>query len=247
MRIKSFIPVLLILLCPILLGASCDGGPSPSNGGPIGITPKDTSAKTLQVTIGIADDQNAATGKSKLTLQFRTNVVTENNFVKFTHQESVTCNGVTQKLNDAPGYTLQVAVVQNQYACTYTGYTQDSGQLAPTVPMINLTARSVLAPSLPSVTNQGYTVAYTGDTGELACPMKADATDGTRKISGSGSAPASSSDQQSYQYKGSDITSLTGKGSILLARTCSATLHGPFDTVNWTYESRASVDVTWGH
>ena len=109
MRVKYFISVLLILLCPILLGASCEGGTSPSA---IGITPKDTSAKTLQVTIGVAEDQNASDGKSKLVLHFRSNSIAEDNFVKFNHQEAVTCNGVTQKLNDAFEYTLQVAMVQ---------------------------------------------------------------------------------------------------------------------------------------
>jgi hypothetical protein len=240
MRIKNFIPFLLILLSPILLGASC--GPSPS-----GVTPVDTSAGNLKVTFGIAEDQDAVDGKSNLILHFQTTVVTEGDFVKFSQKESVTCNGVSQVLDDvSPQYTLHVAAVQGKYACTYTGYKPGVGLLAP-VPMITLTARSVLAPQQPSVTSQGYTIAYTPDTRELACPMTADATDGTRKISGSGSASPLSSDRGSYQYQGSDITSLTGKGSVLLARTCSATLHGPFDTVNWIYESRASVDVTWSH
>jgi hypothetical protein len=248
MRIKTFIPVLLILLCPLLLGASCDGGTPPSaTPTVIGITPKDTTAKTLQVIIGIAEDQNRADGKSKLIMRFRTNVVTEDNFVKFVHQEAVTCNGVTQKLNDASVYTLQVAEVQNQYACTYTGYAQDIGQLATPVPMITLTARSVLAPHNLSVDSKGYTIDYTPDTKELACPITADATDGARKISGSGSVPPLLSDRGQYQYQGSDIASLTGEGSILLTRTCSATLRDTFDTVNWTYESKAKVPVTWKH
>ncbi len=41
--------------------------------------------------------------------------------------------------------------------------------------------------------------------------------------------------------------SLTGTGTILLQRTCAWTLHDPFDTMSLTYQSTASVAVTWSH
>jgi len=238
MRTKYFIPVLLFLLSTILLSA-CDviGASASTSLG--AITPIDTSASTLMVTIGITEDQDATDGRSNITFQFRTAVVEEDNAVRFAHEEAVMCNGVTVKLNDAPMYTL--SVTQGGYTCSYTGYTQGIGQLAP-VTMIDVTARSRLSPQLPSESPKGYTISYIPDSHARACPMTADATDGTNSvIAGS----ASSSDLGMYQ--GPATSSLTGTGTILLHRTCSWTLHDPFDTVSLTYQSTASVAVTWSH
>jgi len=238
MRTKYFIPVLLFLLSTILLSA-CDviGASASTSLG--AITPIDTSASTLMVTIGITEDQDATDGRSNITFQFRTAVVEEDNAVRFAHQEAVTCNGVTVKLNDAPTYTLSVA--QGGYICSYTGYTQGIGRLTP-VTMIDVAARSRLSPQLPSESPRGYTISYIPDSRARACPMTADAIDGTNSvIVGS----ASSSDLGVYQ--GPATSSLTGPGTIRLHRTCSWTLHGPFDMMCLTYQSAASVAVTWSH
>src|SRR5260370_37795829 len=152
MRTKYFIPVLLFLLSTILLsGCGVIGASASTSLG--AITPIDTSASTLMVTIGITEDQDAIDGRSNITFQFRTAVVEEDNAVRFAHQEAVTCNGVTVKLNDTPTYTLSVA--QGGNTCSYTGYTQGIGQLAPVI-MIDVAARSTLAPQHPTISSTGY-------------------------------------------------------------------------------------------
>src|SRR5260370_19681241 len=80
MRTKYLIPVLPFLLSTILLSACDVIGVSASTS--LGaITPIDTSASTLMVTIGITEDQDATDGRSNITFQFRTAVVEEDNFV----------------------------------------------------------------------------------------------------------------------------------------------------------------------
>lgn len=238
MRTHHFIPVLLILLSAILLSACSVVGASASTS--LGeITPTDTSASTLMVTIGITEDQDATDGRSDITFQFRTDAVEEDNSVRFAHQEAVTCNGVTLKLNNAPMYTL--SVTQGGYTCSYTGYTQGFGQLAP-VTMIDVAARSRLSPQQPSESPKGYTISYTPDSHERACPMTADAADGANNV-----IPGVASPSDLGMYQGPATSSLTGTGTIRLHRICSWTLHGPFDMMHLTYQSAASVAVTWSH
>lgn len=238
MQTKYFIPVLLLLLGSLLLSA-CDIVGASASISLGAITPRDTSASTLMVTIGITEDQDATDGKSTISLQFRTAVVEEDNSVRFAHQESVTCNGVTVQLHDAPVYT--VSVVRGGYLCSYTGYTPDSGQLAP-VTMLDVAARSILTPQQPTVSSQGYTISYTPDSPDHACPMTADATDGANNVIPGG---AASSDLGVYH--GPATSALSGAGTIRLQRTCSWSLHDPFDTIRVTYQSLASMAVTWSH
>jgi hypothetical protein len=238
MRTHYFIAALLLLLSSILLSA-CEVGAAAASTSLGAITPRDTSASTLLVTIGITEDQDATDSRSTLTLQFRTAAVAEDNSVRFTHREAVTCNGVTVPLNDAPTYTLNVA--QGGYTCSYTGYTPGTGRLSP-VTMIDIAARSRLSPQQPTVSSKGYTISYTPDSSERACPLRADAADGAGNSS---PGPTSSSDQGVYQ--GPAISSLTGPGTIRLQRTCSWSLHDPFDAIRVTYQSLASVVVTWSH
>ena len=238
MRTKYFIPILLFLLSSILLSA-CDVVGASASTSLRAITPRDTSARTLMVTIGITEDQDATDGRSTIRLQFRTAAVQEDNSVRFVHREAVTCNGVTVKLNDASAYTLSVA--RGGYLCSYTGYAPGIGQLAP-VTMLDVAARSVLAPQRPTVSSQGYTISYTPDLSERACPMIADAADSANDVI---PGPAASSDLGVYH--GPAISSLTGPGTIRLQRTCSWTLHHPFDSIRLSYQSLASVAVTWSH
>jgi len=238
MRTNYCIPVLLLLLGSLLLSA-CDVVGASASTSLGAITPRDTSARTLMVTIGITEDQDATDGRSTISLQFRTDAVAEDNSVRFAHQEAVTCNGVTLKLNNAPMYTL--SVTQGGYTCSYTGYTQGIVQLTP-VMLIDVTARSRLSPQPPSVSSKGYTISYIPDSHARACPMTADATDGTNSVI---AGIASSSDLGVYQ--GPATSSLTGPGTIRLHRICSWTLHGPFNTMSLTYQSAASVAVTWSH
>jgi hypothetical protein len=238
MRTKYFISVLLILLSAILLSA-CDAVGVSASTSLGGITPMDTSARMLLVNIGITEDQDATDGRSQITLQFRSAVVAEDNSVRFAHQEAVTCNGVTLKLNEGPTYTLSVA--WGGYTCSYTGYTPGNGQLAP-VTLIDVAARSKLSPHPPSVSSTGYTISYTADSRERACPLTADAADGVNDV-----IPGVAASSDLGVYHGPATSSLTGAGTILLQRICSWTLHDPFDTVSLTYQSTARVAVTWSH
>jgi hypothetical protein len=238
MRTKYFIPVLLLLLGSLLLSA-CDVVGASASTSLGAITPRDTSARTLMVTIGITEDQDATDGRSTISLQFRTDAVEEDNSVRFAHQEAVTCNGVTLKLNDAPMSTLSVA--QGGYACSYTGYTQGIGQLAPVI-MIDVAARSRLSPQQPSVGSKGYTISYTPDSHKRSCPMTVDAVGGANNV-----IPGVASSSDLGVYHGPATSSLAGTGTIRLQRTCSWTLHDPFDTMSVTYQSTASVAVTWSH
>jgi hypothetical protein len=238
MRTNYFLPVLLLLLGSLLLSA-CDvvGASASSSLG--AITPRDTSVRTLMVTIGITEDQDATDGRSTISLQFRTDAVEEDNSVRFAHREAVSCNGVTLKLNDAPTYTLSVP--QGGYTCSYTGYTQGIGQLAP-VTLIDVAARSRLSPHPPSVSSTGYAIGYTADSRERACPLTADAADGVNDV-----IPGVAASSDLGVYDGPATSSLTGPGTIRLQRTCSWILHDPFDTVSLTYQSTANVTVTWSH
>lgn len=211
MRTHHYISVLLLLLGSLLVSACDVVGASASTS--LGtITPRDTSASTLLVTIGITEDQDATDGRSTITLQFRTDAVEEDNTVRFAHQEAVTCNGVTVPLNDAPVYAVSVA--RGGYLCSYTGYALGMGRLTP-VTMIDVAARSVLAPQQLTVSSTGYTISYTPDAHERACPLTADAVDGANTVIPGG---ASSSDLGVYQ--GPATGSLTGPGTIRLQRTC---------------------------
>lgn len=239
MRTNYFILVLLFLLSSILLSA-CDVIGASASASLGGITPRDTSASTLLVTIGITEDQDATDGRSTISLQFRTAVVAEDNWVHFIHREAVTCNGVTVPLNDAPMYTMSVPRGRG-YLCSYTGYTPGAGQLAP-VTMIDITALSKLSPQQPIVSSKGYTLSYAPDAPPHACSLTADATD---DAGDSVAGPASASDQEVYQ--GPAISSLSGPGTIRLQRTCSGTFHHPFDTISLIYQSTAGVAVTWSH
>ena len=238
MRTKYFILVLLTLLSFILLSA-CDVVGAPASTSLGGITPIDTSARTLLVAVGITENQDATDRMSTITLQFRTDVVEEVNYVRFTHQESITCNGVTLKLDDEQTYTLRVA--QGGYTCSYNGYTRGTGQLTP-ITLIDVAERSVLAPQKPIVSSQGYTISYTPDSSDHACSIKAEATDSANNV-----IDGSSSSSALGVYHGPATNSLSGAGSIRFQRTCSWTLHNPADTMYLTYQSMASVAVTWSH
>lgn len=217
---------------------------------PIGVTPIDTSAPTLTVTITIDEDQDATDHLTDITFRFSTTVIEEKNYVKFNKGQYVTCNNKILTLGTtAQTYTLPVprhGDYKDRYACFYIGYKNGSG-LLPAVPMIDVIARSELSPQQPQVRGEGYTISYTRDSSNLACTLTANALDASSHIDG----PPSSSD--SGTYVGPATTTLKGEGQIVLKRTCSWTLdYNPaaqqfFHKIFLTYQSTASVEVTWTH
>jgi len=243
MRTKHSVLALIVLLGCLILSA-CDGTLDPplmpaSDASQIRVTPINTSAGTLIVTINIVEDQDATDSMSNITMQFRTDLIEEDNYVNFHHGEKVSCNGVSIKLNDSQMYTFKVP--QEGYACSYTGFTSSTDPPT-TASMIDVAARSTLSPQRPIIGNQHFKVSYAPDVSNHACSITADAIDNSNNpIQGA----HSSSDLG--VYTGPPTSSLSGEGSIMLQRTCSWTLHNSFDTIFLTYQSTASVEVTWSH
>ena len=123
------------------------------------------------------------------------------------------------------------------YLCIYFG--SQSGHLLPLAKMIDVTARSMLMPQPLFITRQSYKIKYNADASDLACSITADA------IAGSDTIPGPDSSSQRGIYEGPATGTLTGSGDITVKRTCGWTLHNAFDTINLTYQSTASIAVTW--
>ncbi|HLW00681.1 MAG TPA: hypothetical protein VKT82_18635 [Ktedonobacterales bacterium] len=251
MYTRSLLPC-VIVLAHVMLASSCSvptdlGNTDPPAADPplIGVTPIDTSAATLIVTINIDEDQDAADHQTNFTFKFRTHVIKENNYVLFDAGQYVTCNVHSiLELNTLQQYPLKVPRLGYDlqgYTCFYIGYTEGIGQLAP-VPMIDVRARSMLAPQQPQVDGEGYRIRYTPDSDDLACSITADAIDAAHHDIG-----GSPSSSDLGLYVGPATNSLQGTGEIILKRICTWTLHQPFYAINLTYESTASVEVTWSH
>jgi hypothetical protein len=222
--------------------------PAAADPPPIGVTPIDTSAHSLKVTINIDEDQDATDHKSNISFQFSTTLVKESNYVIFDAGQNVTCNGVLLTLTNAPNYTLKVLQqeqaepkAQPRYVCVYIGNTPNMGQL-PAVQMFDIPARSMLSPQQPDVSGQGYKISYTADSSALACQITADAVDASHTVI---HGPPSTSSLGTYV--GPATSSLKGQGEIILKRTCSWTITGPFKSLSLTYQSTTSVEVTWTH
>jgi hypothetical protein len=235
------------LLAQVVLASSCSWPPDINypDPPPIGVTPIDTSAPTLIVTINIDEDQDAADHLTNISFAFRTHSIEENNYVLFGKGENVTCNVESiLGLTTLQQYVLKVRRNVDDlqgYDCVYIGYTESIGLLAP-VPMIDVQARSELSPQQPQVGGQGYSIRYTPDSNDLACSITADAIDSARTVI---NGPHSSSNIGTYV--GPATSSLQGSGEILLKRTCTWTLQRPFYAIYLTYQSTASIEVTWSH
>ena len=194
------------------------------------------------VTMLIDEYQDATDGMSNITLGFRTRAIEEDNFARFDDQEQVTCNGVTIKLHDSPSYTFKVKVAAGGYTCTYTGNAPGVGQRTlAAVRLISIPARSNLSPQRPSVNSQGYKISYRADANS-GCSITAQAIDGSNYTVTGGSEPSTNG-----VYIGPNTAGLNGTGEILLTRTCSPKLSSRFSSLDFTYRSTASVEVTWSH
>jgi hypothetical protein len=240
MPTKPSLPGLIMLLGCILLFA-CDSplGPAAPDP-PMGVTPRDTSAPTLMVKMVINEDQDAVDGMSNILLWFRTNIIEEDNYVIFDDEEYVTCDGTILKLHNMPVYNT-LKVPQKRYICHYIGDTQGIGQLPPVL-MADVPARSRLSPRQLFVDGQGYKIRYTADPPDPACNIKAVAKDNAGKsVDGPSSSPSLG------VYVGPPTTTLNGPGEILLIRTCHWKPDVPFFRFDLTYQSEASVEVTWSH
>lgn len=228
--------ILLFLgLVPIILNACSFGSSDPP------VTPDTTYPSTLKVTVNIDEDQDASDGKSKITLAFSTNEILEDNNVIFTHGESFECNNVTIPLTNAVSYWIRIRI-PSMYTCKYIWHGQS-------FPLIAVHNRSRLSPVLHVPVANPFSVSFHPDTIQLNCPIQVVASDAANNITG----PTILSDRNTYIATGTDVSTLNGAGNIMMTRTCNWHLsdgntgdnHADFDTVNITYKSTASYEVTW--
>ena len=238
--LRSKCSILLLLGLMGLVVSSCDiASANTVADPPMRVTPFDTSADEMIATIQINEDQDATDRLSVVTLHMAIDAIEEDNYAHFYHGEYVVCNGVKVTMGDIPQYTFKID--PGGYTCTYVGYKPGTGLLAP-VTMTSVTGRSRLLPQAPSFSSQGYAIQYTPDPGSLACPITAVASDSSGTTVNGGSSSSANG-----VYYGPSTSSLTGTGEIVLKRTCSWTFEDAFTKVNLTYQSTASVEVTWSH
>jgi hypothetical protein len=240
MRTKHSFPALILLLvCMVLSGCSMTDPASANADPPLRVTPIDTSADEMIATILINEDQDATDRLSVVNLKMSIDAIEEDNYANFHHGEYVVCNGVKVMMGDTPLYTFKID--PSGYTCSYRGFKPGVG-LRAAVTMIDVATRSRLLPQTPSFSSQGYTIRYTPDSSSLACPITAVATDSSgNTINGNASSSANG------VYNGPNTGSLTGTGEIVLKRTCSWKFKDAFSLVNLTYQSTASIEVTWSH
>jgi hypothetical protein len=230
--------LLLLGLAPIMLNACAPGSSDP----PVGlITPDTTYPSTLKVTVSINDDQDASDGKSVITLTFNTNEILEDNNVIFTNGETIDCNGTIVHLGNAVNYLVRVSV-SSMYSCNYILHGRS-------FLIIAVHKRSRLSPVLHKPVSNPFKVSYHPDSIKLSCPLQVVANDAASNVPG----PIVQSDGNIYTGTGTDVSTLNGAGNIMMTRTCHWNLsdgnlgdsHADFDTVNITYLSTASYEVSW--
>lgn len=240
MRTKHSFLILIMLLVCMALSACSLADPALANADPpLRVTPIDTSADEMVATIQIGEDQDATDRLSVVNLQIGIDAIEEDNYANFHHGEFVVCNGVKVMMDDTPLYTFKID--PSGYICSYTGFKPKKG-LQAAVTMINVATRSRLLPHAPSFSNQSFTIRYTPDSSSRACPITAVASDSSGNTINGGT---SSSDEG--VYNGPNISALTGTGEIVLKRTCSWKFMDAFSMINLTYQSTASLEVTWSH
>jgi hypothetical protein len=242
MVLKRSLFMLALVLCCISFSAfSCDVPLSTtSTDPPPGVTPSDSSAPSLSVTITINEDQDSTDSMSVISMQFLTLAIEEDNYAIFDDREPITCNGRTFTLGSTPTYSFLVP--QGGYMCSYTGNTNDGKDWLSPVTIFNVAPRSELSPEAPTVTGKGYSIAYKPDPSDAACAITGVAMD-----TNGGNIPGPNSSSDRGTYNGPPTGSLSGTGSILLTRTCHWRYQNAFHQVDLTYKSLASVEVTWTH
>lgn len=250
MRKRLVVLSLLMLLSSGLL-TSCDLPQSASASdppSPIIVTPADTSARTLYGSVIITEDQDAVDNRSDISVQFSTTVIDDLNFALFDDQEKVTCNDQDLNLSSVqPPFNLKVVTPSftpgSVYHCSYTG-NNGVKQLDP-VDMFSIPQRTRLLPQLPTINSQNYTVSYIADGNgtNTICHMTAVAIGNNGGVSINGNTLQG----EAGTYSSPLDSSLTGRGDIVINRTCKWIANGPFNALSITYISQASVEVTWSH
>ena len=231
LSLRSAFALLITLGLLSFIVSSCDLTSPPSSSTAIQVSPTKTSPDTLNVKMTIDEDQNASDGKSQLTLQFSSGEIKNQNYVKFTEKEKVTCNGASLAFVD-PAYTARVGISGHSYTCQYFW---NGNSIA-----FGVSARTDLSPVFVLVTaDHKFTMNYNPDPGN-DCHVEVDAVDGSQTISG-----PSELENGNGVYSGSDISSLNGPGTLVMTRTCESRPDSNFNALQVTYKSIAKIDVTW--
>ncbi len=235
---------LLVLVC--LIASSCVAAPLPvsattaSQDPPaagIQVSPDTTDPPTLDVIVSIDQGQNDSDGLTAITIQFSTNEIHNQNFVRFDHGEKVKCNNVLLSFGDA-AYSAHVPASNNTYTCTY-----QRGKK--TFIIISVRERTKLSPEFVQ-DNSGdkFMVHYSPDKNPYRCPVQVEASDSSQTISG-----PSVLEGGNGVYTGPDRSALSGEGTLVMTRVCTFNLKRTattaFDKVMATYTSTATSVVVW--
>lgn len=239
--------ILLFLgLVPIILHACSSGASDP--------TPDTTIPSTLQVTVTIAEDQDAsdgANGKSTITLVFNTNEVIPPDIVNFINGESVDCNGQKINLTGAPSYPVRIDIPNNPpgYECVYHYPLHASP--AP-IFMVHAAQKPLSPKLLRPVGSNPIRVSYTPD---YSITKSSNCTIQVGAYAANGSATGNPAPQNGNIYTGPSVGGLSGRGYLVMTRTCNPVKYennnknddssSKFDALDVTYMSTATVEVTW--
>jgi hypothetical protein len=262
MRSKRFrYSILLFLGLAAFILNACAPGADP-------VVPDTYVPPTLQVIVTINEDQDASDGKygsSMVTLQFITNEIQGGNFVTFSNQESIKCNGINLNLgsfgSSVTTYSVHMIIPNNppEYYCDYY-YPQDKSKPARifTVPVL-----SQLMPKLqrPVASSSDIKVSYNPDNKPPHdCQVQVTANGGGQSATGN------SVQEDGGMYLGPNVGSLSGPGNLVMTRTCmppkdnydhhnanddagsgcqTTCSSSTFDKLNLTYKSTASYEVSW--
>jgi len=244
---------------PIVLNACASGGSDSP------VTPDTTIPSTLQVTVTIAEDQEAsdgAHGMSVITLGFNTNETLPSSQVIFTNGESVSCKNNNHTNSIALGnfvsYWFRVAIPYNSlYTCSYHYFLPNDPHNPQIATLFSFhAAQHPLTPVLLRPVNGNFQVRYTPG------PTITDSSNCTVQVTANAPNQSASGDtvpQSGSTYTGSDASGLNGIGNIVMIRSCNPININPhnapecqcngstsaFDAVKVTYTSTASDEVTW--
>jgi hypothetical protein len=211
--------ILLFLgLAPFILYACSSGASDP-------VTPDTTIPSTLQVSVTIAEDQDASDGQngmSVITLGFSTNEVIPPETANFINGESVSCKN-NNKTNSMPlgsvtSYWFRVAIPYNSwYTCNYHYHLKGTPETA-TIFSVHA-AQTPLLPVLlrPVGNNSNFKVSYHPSntiTNYHTCLVQVTAN------APGGSVTGDTVPQDGNIYTGPDVGSLNGLGNIVMTRTC---------------------------
>lgn len=200
------------------------------------VSPFNTAASNLSLNVGVVDDQDVLDKTIRLDMQFSTLFLRNQNTVQFAGGETVSCNGVKLGYNNDPNDTYSANVsASDSYQCTYNS--SYGGGVIPigAEPRLNLH----LVPS-----GKGFILTYNSNRDSQHCHIRVTTAQG---ISGMPSPWVA----DTGSYTDSDVSTLNGGGEVVLERSCTYTKkdsfyqNSAFGGITVTYDSRASLQVTW--